>query len=186
MVLLEPLSVLELTIYRLIKIKWSVLKLWIIHGNASGYAKIVAGMLQDYLENYFEVSVGTARKIDPALVIEEEPDALIIGDNVCSTLPSEEVRNWLVNFSRLLENKKFHIKSVSIYCINTFKENKEPIWSEFFHNHINGISIHNSILSLKLNQSNYTLEREAPELIKQFSIDFTKSFLNDKKSDIID
>ena len=48
------------------------MKLWIIYKNGIGFSKIIAEMLQDRLEDYIDVSVGNAKKIDPAFLVEEK------------------------------------------------------------------------------------------------------------------
>jgi hypothetical protein len=52
-------------------------KLWIIYKDGIGFSKIIAEMLQDRLEDYIDVSVGNAKKIDPTFLVEEKFDYLI-------------------------------------------------------------------------------------------------------------
>ena len=50
------------------------MKLWIIYKNGIGFSKIIAEMLQDHFEEYIDVSVGCAKKIDPEFLVEEGLD----------------------------------------------------------------------------------------------------------------
>ena len=153
------------------------MKVGIIHRDNFGYSMIVANILEDYLENNFNVIVGNARKIDPALFVEEKLDALIIGDIVAEIIPSLEIKNWLVNFSRLSRINNLHIKRMSVYCIGLTDINIEPIWNEFLQKYFNLENIYPPILHLKLSRSDLTLENEAIELIKNYSIDLMKFFI---------
>jgi len=74
------------------------IKLWIIYKNGIGFSKIIAEMLQDRLEDYIDVDVGRAKKIDPAYLVEERADFLIIGDIISKEIPSLEIQNWLLKY----------------------------------------------------------------------------------------
>lgn len=134
-------------------------------------------MLQDYMENYFDVSLGNINKIDPVSIVEEKPDALIIGDIIGDIAPSLEIRNWLVNFSKISEKNKFHLKGMSAFCIGSVNENIELHWREFLQNLLNINDKNFILLHLKLIKSNFALENGATELIKRFSIDFMNYFI---------
>ena len=54
---------------------------------------MIAEMLQDRLEDYLDVSVGNAKKIDPSFLVEERVDYLIIGDVVSETTQNLEIQN---------------------------------------------------------------------------------------------
>jgi hypothetical protein len=41
------------------------MRLWIIYKEGIGFLRIIAEMLQDRLEDYIDVSLGIAKKIDP-------------------------------------------------------------------------------------------------------------------------
>jgi len=56
------------------------IKLWIIYKEGIGFSRIIAEMIQDRFEDYIDVSVGNANMIDPAFLVEEKFDCLIIGD----------------------------------------------------------------------------------------------------------
>ncbi|KKL06719.1 hypothetical protein LCGC14_2593230, partial [marine sediment metagenome] len=81
------------------------MKLWIIYKEGIGFSKIIAEMLQDRLEDYIDVSVGNAKKINPIFVVEEKFDYLIIGDTISDVIPSLEIQNWLLKYREISEIK---------------------------------------------------------------------------------
>ena len=80
----------------------NILKLWIIYKNGIGFSKIIAEILQNRLEDYIDVDVGNVKKVDPAFLIEEELDFLILGDFI-----NKEIRILILNgiFSTISCNK---------------------------------------------------------------------------------
>ncbi|MBY9003712.1 MAG: hypothetical protein KGD73_07045 [Candidatus Lokiarchaeota archaeon] len=52
------------------------MKLWIIYKEGLVISKVIAEMLQDRLEDYIDVSVGTVNKINPSIITEEKLDYL--------------------------------------------------------------------------------------------------------------
>jgi len=77
------------------------MKLWIIHKEGIVISKFIAEMLQDRLEDYIDVSVGNANKIDPTFLAEEKIDYLIIGDIISETIPSLEIQNWVLKYGEI-------------------------------------------------------------------------------------
>ena len=80
------------------------IKIWIIYKEVIGFSRIIAEMLQDRLEDYIDVDVGNAKKIDPAFIIEDKFDCLIIGDVINETIPSLEIQNWLIKYKEVSNN----------------------------------------------------------------------------------
>ncbi len=80
------------------------IKLWIIYKNGIGFSKIIAEMLQERLEDYIDVDVGNAKKIDPTFLVEEKLDCLIIGDIISKEIPSLEIQNWLLKYGEISNN----------------------------------------------------------------------------------
>ncbi|MEJ2252349.1 MAG: hypothetical protein P8Y97_22150, partial [Candidatus Lokiarchaeota archaeon] len=72
------------------------LKVWIIYKDGIGFLKIIAEMLQDRFDEYIDVSVGNAIKINPSFLVEESLHYLIIGDLINNEIPSLEIQNWLL------------------------------------------------------------------------------------------
>jgi hypothetical protein len=139
-------------------------------------------MLQDRLEDYIDVSVGNAKKIDPSFLVEEKLDYLIIGDNISDVAPSLEIQNWLLKYREISKNENLTVKAVSGFYITLADIKIERIWVEFLQENLTTEMIYPPILRLKLNQAGLALENGALELVKGYSSDFIEFFiLNEKK-----
>ena len=153
------------------------MKLWIIYKNGIGFSKIIAEMLQDLLEEYIDVDVGKANKIDPAYLVEEKLDCLIIGDYISDISPSLEIQNWLLKYGEISNNNNFIVKAISGFYIVPFDIKIEPFWIESLQENINAEMVYPPILSLKLNRAELALENGALEIVKAYSNDFIEFFI---------
>ena len=157
------------------------MKLWIIYKEGIGFSKLIAEMLQDRLEDYINVSVGNAKKIEPALLVEEKLDYLIIGDIISEVSPSLEIQNWLLKFWEISKKKNLIINAISGFYIVLADIKIEPVWVESFQENINAEMIYPPILRLKLSQAELALEKGGFEIIKDYSNDFIEFIINNKK-----
>ena len=157
------------------------MKLWIIYKEGIGFSKIIAEMLQDRLDDYIDVSVGIAKKIDPAFLVEERLEYLIIGDIISDVIPSLEIQNWLFKYREISEKRDFIVKVISGFYVVLTDITVEPIWVEFLQDNINTEMIYPPILRLKLNRVDMAIEDRALELVKDYSNDFIEFFINNKK-----
>ncbi|HDZ16971.1 hypothetical protein LCGC14_0828340 [marine sediment metagenome] len=157
------------------------MKLWIIYKNGIGFIKIVAEMLQDRLEDYIDVSVGTAKKIDPVFLAEEKLDYLMIGDTLIKEIPSIEIQNWLIKYWEISKKKKLVVKAISGFYVPLNDITVKPLWDEFLQDNGNAEIIYPPILRLRLKKAGLELENRALELIKEYSSDFIEFLINDKK-----
>ena len=156
------------------------MKLWIIYKEGIGFSKLIAGMLQDRLEDYIDVSVGTANKIDPAFLVEEKIDYLIIGDNINEAIPSLEIQNWLLKYNEIAKKSNLIIKAISSYYVTLTDIQVEPSWIEFLQNKVNAEKIYPPILCLKFNLAELVLDDGSLELIKDFSNEFIELLIKNK------
>jgi hypothetical protein len=138
-------------------------------------------MLQDRLEDYIDVSVGNAKKIDPAYLVEEKVDFLIIGDIISKEIPSLEIQNWLLKYWEISMEKKIPLKAISGFYVALANITVEPFWVEFLQENINTKMIYPPILRLKLNKGELVLENGAYDLVKDYSNDFIEFLINNKK-----
>ncbi|MCK4284782.1 MAG: hypothetical protein KAX18_01215 [Candidatus Lokiarchaeota archaeon] len=159
------------------------MKLWIIYKEGIGFSKLIAEMLQDRLEDYIDVSVGNAKQIDPAFLVEERLDYLIIGDIVSEGIPSLEIQNWLLKFWEISKKRNLIIKAISSYYITLTDILVEPSWIEFLQDNVNAEIIYPPILCLKFNIAELVLEDGTLELVKDYTNDFIEFLINnqDKK-----
>ena len=154
------------------------MKLWIIYKEGIGFSKLIAEMLQDRLEDYIDVSVGNAKKINPIFVVEEKFDYLIIGDTISDVIPSLEIQNWLLKYREISEIKNLTLKAISGFYIALTDITIEPFGVESLQDNINAEMIYPPILHLKLNKAELTLENGALEIVKAYSNDFIEFFIN--------
>ena len=137
-------------------------------------------MLQDRLEDYIDVSVGNAKKIDPAFLVEEKLDYLIIGDNLSEVIPSLEIQNWLLKYGEISKKSNLIIKTISGFYVALADIQVEPSWIEFLQDNVNAEIIYPPILHLKFNKAELVLEDGALELIEDYTNDFIEFFLRNK------
>jgi hypothetical protein len=156
------------------------LKLWIIYKEGIGFAKLIAEMLQENFEDYIDVSVGNAKKIDPSLIIEERLDFLIIGDIVSSVVPSTEISTWLAKYGEITRDSNFIVKTISGYFVTFSDISVELIWNEIVQDHVNSENVYPPMLCLKLNKGELEIQEGALEIIKDYSNEFISFFLNFK------
>ena len=140
-------------------------------------------MLQDRLEDYIDVSVGNAKRIEPVFLIEEKLDYLIIGDTVSDVIPSLEIQNWLLKYGEISKKSNLIIKTISGFYVALADIQVEPSWIEFLQDNVNAEIIYPPILHLKFNKAELVLEDGALELIKDYTNDFIEFLINnqDKK-----
>jgi hypothetical protein len=129
-------------------------------------------MLQDRLEDYIDVSVGNAKKIDPAFLVEEKLDYLIIGDNLSEVIPSLEIQNWLLKYGEISNKSNLIIKAISGFYVTLADVLVEPSWIEFLQSNVNAEIFYPPILRLKFNKAELVLEDGALGLVKDYTNDF--------------
>jgi len=155
-------------------------KLWIIYKGGVGFSKIVAEMLQDRLEDYIDVSLGSARKIEPVFLVEERLDYLIIGDIISEPIPSLEIQNWLLKYGEISKKSNHIIKTISSYYITLTDIRVKPSWIEFLQDNVNAEIIYPPILCLKFNIAELVLEDGALELVKDYTNDFIEFLIKNE------
>ena len=138
-------------------------------------------MLQDLLEDYIDVDVGRAIKIDPAYLVEERVDFLIIGDIISKQISSLEIQNWLLKYGEITNINNFIVKAMSGFYIAPSDIKIEPLWVESLQENINAETIYPPILRLKLKKAGLALENRALDLVKEYSNDFIEFLINNKK-----
>ena len=131
-----------------------------------------------------DVDVGNAKKIDPAFLVEEKLDYLIIGDNISKAIPSLEIQNWLLEYRELSKKNNLVAKTVSGFYVTQPDISVETSWSKFLQDNVNAEELFPPILNLKFNISELVLENEALELVKDYSKEFIEFLINDKKKEV--
>jgi len=111
-------------------------------------------------------------------------DYLIIGDVLSKTIPSLEIRNWLIKYWEISKKHTINVKAISGFYVVLNDSTVEPFWVEFLQDNVDAEIIFPPILRLKVNITGLALEDGALELIKSYSNDFIEFLLRIKKKRI--
>jgi len=157
-------------------------RLWIIYKEGSLIAKNMAEMIQDRLEDYIDVSVGNANRIDPELLLEERLEYLIIGDIISEAIPSLEIQNWVRKYGELSKNYNLSLKALSGFYIALTDIENETLWVEFLQENIDTEIVYPPILLLRLKNTDSALQIGALDIVKEYSKGFIEFLINNKKT----
>jgi len=144
------------------------MKLWIIYKDGIGFSMVIAEMLQDRLEDYIDVFIGNAKKIDPSFLVEEMLDYLIIGDVINEPLPSLEIQNWLIKYKEITKSSNLILKAISGFCVTLTDTTDEHSWVECLQDNVKSERFFPPILSLKLNKTEMALDHGSLKLIRDY------------------
>ncbi|MHA2390494.1 MAG: hypothetical protein ACXAEX_00855 [Promethearchaeota archaeon] len=156
------------------------MKLWIIYKEGIGFSRIIAEMLQDRLEDYIDINVGNAKKIDPSYLVEERLDYLIIGDVISEVTKSIEIQNWILKYKEISNKNNLIVNAVSGFYVTPSDFNLIPSWIEQLQEYIIAEIVYPPILTLKLNKAELELENGALELVNSYSKDFIEFFITNR------
>jgi hypothetical protein len=154
------------------------MKLWIIYKDGILIAKIIAEMLQDRLENYIDVSVGKASKIQSSFIVKKGLDHLIVVDIISKTVPSKVIQDWVYRYKENNEKINLNLKTVSGFLITQNEIKTDTFWVEFIQSKILAKRIYPPILLLKLNKDNLVSEAVIHELVKKYSNKLIQFIIN--------
>lgn len=127
------------------------------------------------------MSVGNVNKIDPAFLVEEKLDFLIIGDVIeGEKIPSPELQDWLIKFSELCKRNQLVINSISSYYVNSTDIDVKHLWIELFRENNFSSSLFPPVLQLKMEEGGLTLEKNVFKSVKDYSNDFIEFFIKNK------
>ena len=155
------------------------MKLWIIYKNGIGFSKFLAETLQDRLEDYIDVNVGKVKNIEPSYLIEEKVDFLIVGDLICEKTPNLELKNWLLNYMDISNQKNHLLQFVSGYYVKLDNIAIKPSWIEILQNNIKSKKKLFPILHLELDREVLKLDNKAYDLLKSFSKSIIEYIIGD-------
>ena len=157
------------------------MKLWIIYKEGIGFSMVIAEMLQDRLEDYIDVSVGNAKKIDPAFLVEEKIDFLVIGDVISEEIPSLEIQNWLIKYREISHTKKkLIVKAISGFYVALTNIKVEPIWIKFLQDNVRAEIIFPPLLRLELNRAELVLKNGTYDVVKDYSNEYIEFLIKNK------
>ena len=158
------------------------MKLWIIYKDGFVISRIISEALQDYLENYVDVFVGKASKIDPILIAEDHLNYLIIGDIVNLSVPSLEIQNWTIKFNEMTETANTYPEFLSGFIISRKGRKYHSTWKKLITDNIKFKEFYPPILHLKMDNVNFTTESYINKKIETYSNKIINHILNLKIS----
>jgi hypothetical protein len=139
---------------------------------------MVAEMLQDHFEDYIEVNVGKADKIEPKYIIEENVDFLILGDVLCEKSPVSELQNWILKYINFLNLQEKRLIRISGFYITPSDLAIKPAWIDIVRDQMGIELIHPPVLNLNLNREDYKLENKASDMVNEYCNEFIEFILN--------
>ena len=148
------------------------MKLWIIYQDGLVLSQVIAETLQDRLDNYIDVSVGIARKIDPSFIVEELFEYLILGDTITDPMPSEEIQNWVRKCGKLIKKNNLRLKALSGVLMILTEITTDTRWVEFIHENIMAETMYPPILCLKYDKPDLTFDSGVRAMVKEYSNKF--------------
>jgi len=154
------------------------MKLWIIYKDGLVLSQVIAETLQDRLENYLDVSVGIARKIEPSFIVEEPFEYLIIGDIISEAIPSSEIQNWVLKCGEILKNNNRRLKALSGVLIVPTEITIDTRWMEFLHNNIIAEIFYPPILRITPDKTGFSFDSGVHMLVKEYSRKFIEFISN--------
>ena len=121
-------------------------------------------------------------KIEPAFLVEEKLEYLIIGDVIEEEkIPSPKIKDWVIKFSELSKRNQLIIKSVSYYYVTSTNIESKSLWINFLQENNFFVSIYPPFLKLKLKESGFNLEDNAFKSVKDYSNDFIEFCIKNKR-----
>jgi hypothetical protein len=139
---------------------------------------MVAEMLQDHFEDYIEVNVGKADKIEPEYIIEENVDFLILGDILCEKSPVSELQNWILKYINFLNLQEKRLIRISGFYITPSDLAIRPTWIDIVRDQMGAELIYPPVFHLNLNREEYKLENKASDMVNEYCNEFIEFILN--------
>ena len=86
------------------------MKVWIVHDSNLGNGEILAKTLGKTFEKDMEVNIGHVKKIDPAKVVADSPDIVVVGAAVRAFMTSFTSKRWIRKLHKELKKANKTVK----------------------------------------------------------------------------
>ena len=86
------------------------MKIWIVHDSQLGNGVKLANTMGKTFEKDMEVNIGHVKEIDPAKVVADSPDIVIVGAAVRAFTTSMVSRNWIRKINKELKKANKTVK----------------------------------------------------------------------------
>ena len=98
------------------------MKVWIVHDSQLGNGEILAKTLGKTFEKDMEVNIGHVKKIDPAKVVADSPDIIVVGAAVRAFLTSFASKKWIRQLHKELQKADKSIKCGATFLTHVMKK----------------------------------------------------------------
>ena len=98
------------------------MKVWIVHDSQLGNGEKLAKTMGKVFEKELEVNIGLVKDIDPAKVVADSPDILIVGAAVRAFTTSVNSRNWIRKLNRNLKKANKTVKLGGTFLTHVMPE----------------------------------------------------------------
>jgi len=98
------------------------MKVWIVHDSQLGNGEKLAKTLGKTFEKDMEVNIGHVKKIDPAKVVADSPDIVVVGAAVRAFTTSIVSRNWIRRLHKELRKANKTVEIGATFLTHVMKE----------------------------------------------------------------
>lgn len=98
------------------------MKVWIVHDSQLGNGEILAKTLGKTFEKDMEVNIGHVKKIDPAKVVADSPEIVIVGAAVRAFMISFASKKWIRQLHKELQKADKTIKYGVTFLTHVMKK----------------------------------------------------------------
>jgi menaquinone-dependent protoporphyrinogen IX oxidase len=98
--------------------------LWILYDTNFGNGKKVAEFLQKGFPNGWKINIGDVKKVDPKTVVNDSPDALILGGAIRMFQSAPLSKRWLQSLDKELAQEKKKIQFGAMFLTHGLSTNK--------------------------------------------------------------
>ena len=98
------------------------MKVWIVHDSQLGNGEKLAKTLGKTFEKDMEVNIGHVKKIDPAKVVADSPDIVVVGAAVRAFMTSFASKKWIRQLHKELQKANKAIKFGVTFLTHVMKE----------------------------------------------------------------
>ena len=126
------------------------MKVWIIYDSKFGHCKKLAETLEDLLEGDCDLSVGFAKKISPNDVLEESPEAVLVGGPIHFGKPSRVISSWVKGCYKLTRSLGLRVGKTGAFTTRDSTSGVEIQWQQLFLKYPFAAKIFPQVLAVKL------------------------------------
>ncbi len=98
------------------------MKVWIVHDSNLGNGEILAKTLGKTFEKDMEVNIGHVKKIDPAKVVADSPDIVVVGAAVRAFMTSFTSKKWIRRLHKELKKANKTVKIGATFLTHAMPE----------------------------------------------------------------